>query len=97
MPLSAETFTLRDNRTGVMAEHPILAVVARLTSPTNQTGLPSISVPGGLTAAGLPIGFQLVARSFDEELLLGAAHAYEQATRWYTRQPPYVTNPAVAV
>ena len=96
VPLGAETFTLRDNRTGVTAEHPILAVVARLTSPTNQTGLPSISVPGGLTAAGLPIGFQLVARSFDEELLLGAAHAYEQATRWWKLPPPHVRMPAAA-
>ena len=59
----------------------------RLTAPGNLTGFPSISVPAGFSPAGLPIGLQLTARPFAEEVMFGAAHAYEQVNRWYTRTP----------
>src|SRR5262249_43317078 len=77
--LTESTVSLHDNRTGETVESPFTSAMTRLTSPTNVTGLPSISVPGGFTAAGLPIGFQMIAQPFEEALLLGAAHAYEQA------------------
>lgn len=60
----------------------------RFTSPINLTGLPAISIPCGFSAGGLPIGFQLVGRAFDETTLLSLAHAYEQATEWHDRRPP---------
>ncbi|HMH49020.1 MAG TPA: Asp-tRNA(Asn)/Glu-tRNA(Gln) amidotransferase subunit GatA [Candidatus Acidoferrum sp.] len=50
-------------------------------------GLPAMSVRCGFTAAGLPIGLQLMARPFDEARLLRAAHAYEQSTDWLARRP----------
>jgi aspartyl-tRNA(Asn)/glutamyl-tRNA(Gln) amidotransferase subunit A len=50
------------------------------------TGHPALSVPCGLTAAGLPIGLQLVGRAFDEATLLRIGHAFESASplkpRW---------------
>src|ERR671930_694531 len=52
------------------------------------TALPAISIPGGFTTEHLPIGLQLGAGPFAEELLLGVAHAYEQATPWHTRRAP---------
>ena len=52
------------------------------------TALPAISIPGGFTSDGLPIGLQLGARPFAEETLFRAAHAYEQATAWHTRIAP---------
>ena len=52
------------------------------------TALPAISIPGGFTSGGLPIGLQLGARPFAEETLFRAAHAYEQATDWHTRIAP---------
>jgi aspartyl-tRNA(Asn)/glutamyl-tRNA(Gln) amidotransferase subunit A len=58
-----------------------------LTIPVNLAGLPGISVPGGFTTAGLPIGFQLIGPAFGEAAVLRAAHAYERATSWHTRQP----------
>ena len=58
-----------------------------LTIPVNLAGLPGISVPGGFTTAGLPIGFQLIGPAFGEAAVLRAAHAYERATAWHTRQP----------
>ena len=52
------------------------------------TALPAISIPGGFTSDGLPIGLQLGARPFAEETLFRAAYAYEQATDWHTRIAP---------
>ena len=60
---------------------------SRLTRPWNGLGLPALSVPCGFSAAGLPIGLQLVGRPFDEATLLRAGHAYEQAAGWWRRRP----------
>jgi len=57
------------------------------TVPASMTGLPAVSVPCGFSAAGLPIGLQLIGRTLDEATLLRAAHAYEQATPWRARHP----------
>ncbi|HKA61344.1 MAG TPA: Asp-tRNA(Asn)/Glu-tRNA(Gln) amidotransferase subunit GatA [Methylomirabilota bacterium] len=61
------------------------------TIPVNLAGLPGVSIPGGFTQAGLPIGLQLIGRAFDEALLLRAVHAYQQVTTWHTRKPPLTT------
>ncbi len=61
--------------------------LARNTRVANLTGMPAISVPCGLTRAGLPVGLQLLARPYDEETLLRAAVAYEAATNWHTCHP----------
>jgi aspartyl-tRNA(Asn)/glutamyl-tRNA(Gln) amidotransferase subunit A len=57
------------------------------TIPVNLAGLPGVSIPGGFTQTGLPIGLQLIGRAFDEATLLRAAHAYQQVTTWHTRKP----------
>jgi aspartyl-tRNA(Asn)/glutamyl-tRNA(Gln) amidotransferase subunit A len=57
------------------------------TIPVNLAGLPGVSVPCGFTAAGLPVGLQIIGRAFDEAGMLRAAAAYEQATSWRTRRP----------
>ena len=58
------------------------------TIPVNLAGLPGLSIPGGFTQTGLPIGLQLIGRAFDEGLLLRAAYAYQQVTAWHARKPP---------
>ncbi len=58
------------------------------TVPVSLAGLPGVSIPGGFTRDGLPIGLQLVARAFDEATLLRAAHAYQTVTDWHLRRPP---------
>jgi Asp-tRNA(Asn)/Glu-tRNA(Gln) amidotransferase A subunit family amidase len=50
--------------------------------PFNALGLPAISVPCGITAAGLPIGLQIAGHAFDEATVLRVAAAYEAATDW---------------
>jgi aspartyl-tRNA(Asn)/glutamyl-tRNA(Gln) amidotransferase subunit A len=62
--------------------------IARLTGPFNLTGLPALALPCGFTAAGLPVGLQLVGRPFAEARLLAAGHAYQQTTDWHRRRPP---------
>src|SRR3546814_18913949 len=53
--------------------------------PFNYLGLPSLSLPAGFTESGLPTGFQLVGRPFDEAILLRAGHAYGQEAGWTAR------------
>lgn len=60
----------------------------RFTAPFDMSGSPSLTLPGGATAEGLPVGFQLIGRHFDEALLLRAGYAYQQATDWHRRRPP---------
>ncbi len=49
------------------------------TVPASLAGLPAMSVPAGLSADGLPLGLQLIARPFDELTLFRAGEALEQA------------------
>ena len=57
------------------------------TIGVNLAGLPALSLPCGFTAAGLPIGLQLIGQPFREADLLAMAHAYEQAHDWHTKHP----------
>jgi aspartyl-tRNA(Asn)/glutamyl-tRNA(Gln) amidotransferase subunit A len=57
------------------------------TAPFNITGLPAMSVPAGFTAAGLPVGIQVVGKPFDEPTVLRVGHTYERYARWYERRP----------
>jgi len=59
----------------------------RDTRPFNVWGLPAISVPCGFTRDGLPIGLQIAGPHWREDLVIRLAHAYEQATSWYEREP----------
>ena len=57
------------------------------TTPASLAGVPAISVPCGFTAAGLPIGLQLIGCPFAESTVLSAAHAWEKTTGLATRRP----------
>ncbi|MGV1848818.1 MULTISPECIES: amidase [unclassified Rhizobium] len=58
------------------------------TAPFNIAGSPSVTMPCGLSAVGMPLGVQLIGPHLSEAELLKAAHAYQQATDWHTRRPP---------
>ena len=68
------------------ALRPAELTLLRNTRPFNMWGLPAISVPCGFTKSGLPIGLQIAAPPWREDLALRLARAYEQATEWY-KQP----------
>jgi aspartyl-tRNA(Asn)/glutamyl-tRNA(Gln) amidotransferase subunit A len=54
------------------------------TVPSNLSGMPAASVPGGLDANGLPLGLQVITRSFDEETMFAVAAALERAADFST-------------
>ena len=56
------------------------------TFNANLAGLPALSVPCGITEAGLPFGFQLTGRAFDEALVYRIANAYEREHDWHLRK-----------
>ena len=51
------------------------------------TGHPAISVPGGFTREGLPVGIQIVGRYRDDFGVLQLAHVFEQATQVWKQRP----------
>jgi len=65
---------------GEKIEDPLSMYLSDIFTITcNLAGLPGISIPCGKTAAGLPVGMQLLANHFQESLLLRAAHQFEKA------------------
>ena len=58
----------------------------RNTSPFDVYGWPTISVPCGFSASGLPIGLQMSAAMGQDARVLQLAFAYEQATEWHRRR-----------
>jgi aspartyl-tRNA(Asn)/glutamyl-tRNA(Gln) amidotransferase subunit A len=55
------------------------------TVTTNLAGLPSISVPAGLDAQGLPLGLQLIGRALDEGTVFSLAGAVEKAAAFRSK------------
>jgi len=61
---------------------------ASFSYPFNFTGQPAATVPAGFTAAGLPVGLQIVGRRFADLTVLQASAAFEEARPWAHRRPP---------
>lgn len=57
------------------------------TISVNLAGVPGLSLPCGITAAGLPVGLQVIGKHFDEATIFRVAYAYEQSTDWHMRRP----------
>jgi aspartyl-tRNA(Asn)/glutamyl-tRNA(Gln) amidotransferase subunit A len=57
------------------------------TLSANLAGIPGMSVPCGFSKHGLPIGLQLMAKHFNEEVLFKTAYSFEQATDFHTKKP----------
>ena len=54
--------------------------VGHATRPVNYMGLPSLTLPNGFDADGLPMAFQLIGRPFDEAMLYRVGRTYERET-----------------
>lgn len=57
------------------------------TIPANLSGLPGISIPGGFTAEGMPVGLQIMGPQQRDATVLQMAHAFEKATAFH-KEPP---------
>ncbi len=62
------------------------------TVTVNMAGLPGISVPGGLSSEGLPLGLQIIGKPFDEALVLRAGQAIEDAVGRLPAPQPWWVN-----
>ncbi len=78
VPIAATSIGQREVEIGDH-EEPVFSALTRFTGPTNLNGLPSLSVPCGLTRSGLPVGLQIIGRPFDEATVYRYGHAYETA------------------
>jgi aspartyl-tRNA(Asn)/glutamyl-tRNA(Gln) amidotransferase subunit A len=65
----------------------VIQRLTRFTRPINYLGLPSLAIPCGFTAVGLPVGMQLIGRSFDEATLLRIGAAFQRATDFHEKVP----------
>ncbi len=75
---------------GEKSENPLEMYLADIcTVPVNIGGLPGMSIPCSLDSKGLPIGFQLIAKPFNEETIFRAAYTYEQNTNFRENKPSF--------
>jgi aspartyl-tRNA(Asn)/glutamyl-tRNA(Gln) amidotransferase subunit A len=75
-------------RIGERAADPLSMYLADIfTLSVNLSASCGLSLPCGFDDGGLPIGLQLIGNTLQEETILNAAYAYEQATPWHERQP----------
>jgi len=65
----------------------VIQRITRFTRPFNYLGLPSLAIPCGFTASGLPVGLQLIGRSFDEATVLRIGAGFQRATDVHERMP----------
>jgi aspartyl-tRNA(Asn)/glutamyl-tRNA(Gln) amidotransferase subunit A len=72
----------------VVAGRPVVHLAWTLAYPFNLTGQPAVTVPCGFTAAGLPVGLQIVGRRYADGAVLRAAAAFESARPWAAQRPP---------
>src|SRR5438128_587688 len=82
------TMPARAFKLGEKSHDPLQMYLSDIyTISVNLAGLPAISLPCGLSSGKLPIGLQIIGRPFEEEKVLRAAYAYEQATEWHLKRP----------
>jgi aspartyl-tRNA(Asn)/glutamyl-tRNA(Gln) amidotransferase subunit A len=87
-PVAAPTIAESDVGNSPDAE-AVIQRLTRFTRPINYLGLPSLAIPAGFTRGGLPVGMQLVGRSFDEATLLRVGAAFQRATDFHDRVPAF--------
>jgi len=77
-------------RLGEKVDDPLTMYLSDIfTISANLGGIPGISVPCGFSTGGLPIGLQLLGPVFGEADLFQVAYAFEQATDFHRRKPPF--------
>ncbi len=75
-------------RLGEKIDDPISMYLSDIyTISANLAGIPAMSIPGGFSSTGLPIGIQLMAKPFDEETIFRAAYTFEQSTEFHAKKP----------
>ncbi len=77
--LASPTSPVPPFRLGEKVDDPLSMYLTDIcTTPANLAGVPSLSIPGGLTPEGLPVGVQITGRRFSELTLLETAFVWER-------------------
>jgi len=85
-PMPAVTIAESDVGNSLDAE-AVIQRITRFTRPINYLGLPSLSIPSGFTKSGLPVGMQIIGRSFEEAMLVRIGAAFQRATDHHQKVP----------
>lgn len=64
----------------IYGDSVLMQYADQLTVPANHAGIPGISLPGGISSEGLPIGIQLLAADFREDTLFRIGASFEHGT-----------------
>jgi aspartyl-tRNA(Asn)/glutamyl-tRNA(Gln) amidotransferase subunit A len=80
------TLAESDIESGVNVDE-VVGQLSHFTRPFSYLGLPSLALPIGFLADGMPVSAQLVGRPFTEDVLLRLGHAYQKVTTWHERMP----------
>ncbi len=86
LPVSAPALGTREIEIEGTLE-PIVHCFVRLVAPQNMAGVPSLSVPCGFSADGMPIGLQLIAGHRRESTLFQIGRVFQSRTDWHRRRP----------
>ena len=71
----------------VQMDDETISGVHRFTCPFTMSGHPTLTMPAGFSADGLPTAVQLVTRNFGEELLVRLGISFQAVTDWHRRHP----------
>lgn len=72
---------------GEKIEDPLTMYLSDVyTVPVSLAGLPALSVPCGFSD-DLPVGFQIIGKYMDEDMILAVGEVYEKNTNWYKEKP----------
>ncbi|MCA9408948.1 MAG: Asp-tRNA(Asn)/Glu-tRNA(Gln) amidotransferase subunit GatA [Candidatus Omnitrophica bacterium] len=75
---------------GEKANDPLSMYLSDIfTISANLSGIPAISIPCGFSKENMPIGLQILAKPFDEEMLFRIAYTYEQSTPWHKERKEF--------
>jgi amidase len=84
LPVAGPTLAFMDS----LGDDPdAILAIGPFTAPFNICGYPTITLPCGAGANGIPIAAQFAARPFAEALICRAGYAYERVTDWHRRRP----------
>jgi len=84
MPFAAPTHAMMAT---LGEDAALLAGALRYTCPFDSSGSPTLTLPGGVNAEGIPVAIQFVAPNFEESLLVRAGWAFQRATHWHRQHP----------
>ncbi len=77
----------QESMTAGTREDSVLKTMVRFNAPQNMAGIPALVIPCGFVDE-IPVGLQLIAAPYREDILFQLGAHYQRLTEWHTRHPP---------